>query len=81
MNMFDKEFQTYYLFIKVCPQSTLNLIYYIMTTLLRALLLLTVICTMNSCSSDESEVADVSAKKVVSYSYNTLEITDNGLDQ
>jgi hypothetical protein len=25
--------------------------------------LLTVICTMNSCSSDESEVADVSAKK------------------
>jgi hypothetical protein len=33
------------------------------TTLLRALLLLTVICTMNSCSSDESEVADVSAKK------------------
>jgi hypothetical protein len=56
--MFDKKFQTYYLFIKVCPQSTLNLIYYIMkTTLLRALLLLTVICTMNSCSSDESEVA------------------------
>ena len=44
------------------------------TTLLRALLLLTVICTMNSCSSDESEVADVSAKKVVSYSYNTIEL-------
>jgi hypothetical protein len=62
--MFDKKFQTYYLFIKeVCPQSTLNLIYYIMKTTLRALLLLTVICTMNSCSSDESEVADVSAKK------------------
>ncbi|MFV8353760.1 CAP domain-containing protein [Flavobacterium sp. XS2P14] len=44
------------------------------TTLLRVLLLLTVICTMNSCSSDESEVADVSAKKVVSYSYNTIEL-------
>ena len=44
------------------------------TTLLRVLLLLTVICTMNSCSSDESEVADVSAKKVVSYSYNTMEL-------
>ena len=44
------------------------------TTLLRALLLLTVIYTMNSCSSDESEVTDVSAKKVVSYSYNTLEL-------
>nr|WP_309759780.1 CAP domain-containing protein [Flavobacterium sp.] len=44
------------------------------TTLLRALLLLTVIYTMNSCSSDESEVADVSAKKVVSYSYNTIEL-------
>jgi hypothetical protein len=63
MNMFD-EFQTYYLFIKeVCPQSTLNLIYYIMKKQhYRALLLLTVICTMNSCSSDESEVADVSKK-------------------
>ena len=44
------------------------------TTLLRALLLLTVICTMNSCSSDESEVADESAQKVVSYSYNSLEL-------
>ena len=60
---------------KFAPQSTLNLIYYIMkTTLLRALLLLTVICTMNSCSSDESEVADESAQKVVIYSYNSLEL-------
>ncbi len=62
---------------KFAPQSTLNLIYYIMkTTLLRVLLLLIVICTMNSCSSDESEatVADASAQKVVSYSYNTLEL-------
>ena len=64
-----------YLLKKFAPQSTLNLIYYIMkTTLLRALLLLTVICTMNSCSSDESEVADESAQKVVSYSYNSLEL-------
>ena len=46
------------------------------TTLLRVLLLLTVICTMNSCSSDESEIAaaDASAQKVVSFSYSTLEL-------
>ena len=46
------------------------------TTLLRVLLLVTVICTMNSCSSDESETADVeaSAQKVVSYSYNSIEL-------
>ncbi len=46
------------------------------TTLLRVLLLLTVTCTMNSCSLDESEntAADASAQKVVSYSYNTLEL-------
>jgi hypothetical protein len=52
-----------YLLKKFAPQSTLNLIYYIMKKQhYRALLLLTVICTMNSCSSDESEVADVSKK-------------------
>jgi uncharacterized protein YkwD len=74
--MFGKELQTYYLFIKeVCPTIYFKLKLLIMkTTLLRALLLFTVICTMNSCSSDESEVADVSAKKVVSYSYNTIEL-------
>lgn len=46
------------------------------TTLLRVVLLLTAICTMNSCSSDESEIADadVSAQKVVSYSYNEMEL-------
>ena len=76
--MFDKDLKhIIYLLKKFAPQSTLNLIYYIMkTTLLRALLLLAVICTMNSCSSDESEIAveDASAQKVVSYSYNTLEL-------
>ena len=47
------------------------------TTLLRVVLLLTAICTMNSCSSDESEdiVADASSQKVVSYTYNTLELS------
>ena len=46
------------------------------TFLLRALLLVTVICTMNSCSSDESEtpVADSATLKVVSYSYNDIEL-------
>ncbi|OAB30350.1 Uncharacterized conserved protein YkwD, contains CAP (CSP/antigen 5/PR1) domain [Flavobacterium fryxellicola] len=44
--------------------------------LLRTLLLLTVICTMNSCSSDSSEnqTADASVKKVISYSYNSIEL-------
>lgn len=44
--------------------------------ILRALLLLTVICTMNSCSSDDSETqaADAAAQKVVSYSYNSIEL-------
>ena len=67
-----------YLLKKLAPKSTLNLIYYIMkTTLLRVVLLLTAICTMNSCSSDESEdiVADASSQKVVSYTYNTLELS------
>lgn len=46
------------------------------TTLLRVVLLLTAIYTMNSCSSDESEdtVADASSQKVVNYTYNTLEL-------
>ncbi|MFV8269567.1 CAP domain-containing protein [Flavobacterium sp. GT2N3] len=44
--------------------------------LLRAVLLLTVICTMNSCSSDDSETqtTEASALKVVSYSYNSIEL-------
>ena len=44
--------------------------------LLRALLLATVICTMNSCSSEDSEVAATSAslQKVVNYSYNSIEL-------
>ncbi|RTY75436.1 CAP domain-containing protein [Flavobacterium sp. LS1R10] len=44
--------------------------------LLRALLLVTVICTMNSCSSDSSDTqtADAVAKKVTVYSYNSIEI-------
>jgi uncharacterized protein YkwD len=44
--------------------------------ILRALLLLTVICTMNSCSSDDSEAqaTEANAQKVVSYSYNSIEL-------
>ncbi|MFV8346103.1 CAP domain-containing protein [Flavobacterium sp. ZB4P13] len=44
--------------------------------ILRALLLLTVICTMNSCSSDDSETqaTEAAAQKVVSYSYNSIEL-------
>jgi uncharacterized protein YkwD len=45
--------------------------------LLRALLLVAVICTMNSCSSDTSDtsVADAaSTQKVVNYTYSTSEI-------
>lgn len=44
--------------------------------LLRALLLVAVICTMNSCSSDSSETqtVDAVAEKVTLYSYNTIEI-------
>ena len=44
--------------------------------LLRALLLVAVICTMNSCSSDASEATtvDTTSQKVVNYSYNTSEI-------
>ena len=43
---------------------------------LRALLLAAVICTMNSCSSDSSEVetTNASLQKVVSYSYNSIEL-------
>lgn len=64
-----------YLLKKFTPQATSNLIYYIMnTTSLRVVLLLILICTMNSCSSDESEVVDAYAQKIVSYSYNTLEL-------
>ncbi|MFV5700636.1 CAP domain-containing protein [Flavobacterium sp. XS2P12] len=44
--------------------------------LLRALLLVAVICTMNSCSSDASDapVVDTTSQKVVNYSYNAIEI-------
>ncbi|MBG6062732.1 uncharacterized protein YkwD [Flavobacterium sp. CG_9.1] len=44
--------------------------------LLRALLLAAVICTMNSCSSDSSEIetADATVQKVVAYSYNSIEL-------
>ena len=44
--------------------------------LLRALLLAAVICTMNSCSSDGSEIetADATVQKVVTYSYNSIEL-------
>ncbi|MFV8365774.1 CAP domain-containing protein [Flavobacterium sp. XS1P27] len=44
--------------------------------LLRTLLLVTAICTMNSCSSDDSEVktTEASTQKVVSYSYNSIEL-------
>lgn len=44
--------------------------------LLRTLLLAAVICIMNSCSSEssENEIADASVQKVVSYSYNTIEL-------
>ncbi|MFV8344381.1 CAP domain-containing protein [Flavobacterium sp. XS2P39] len=44
--------------------------------LLRALLLVTVICTMNSCSSEASEApaVDATSQKVVNYSYNAIEI-------
>ena len=43
---------------------------------LRALLLAAVICTMNSCSSDsyEVETTSLSLQKVVSYSYNSIEL-------
>lgn len=58
-------------------QSTLNLIYHIMKAkLLRVLLLVTVIFTMNSCSSDSSEdpiTLDTSTTKM-SYTYNSTEI-------
>ncbi|TRW97923.1 CAP domain-containing protein [Flavobacterium gawalongense] len=44
--------------------------------LLRALLLVAVICTMNSCSSDASEATteNTTTQKVVNYTYNTSEI-------
>jgi uncharacterized protein YkwD len=44
--------------------------------LLRALLLVSVICTMNSCSSDTSEATtdNTTVQKVVNYTYNTSEI-------
>ena len=75
--MFVKEIQTYYLLKKFAPQSTLNLNYYIMKIqILRALLLITLICTMNSCSSDDSgtQTTEASAQKVLSYSYNSIEL-------
>lgn len=44
--------------------------------LLRALLLAAVICTLNSCSSDSSEIEtdDATVQKVVTYSYNSIEL-------
>ena len=44
--------------------------------LLRALLLVAAMCTMNSCSTDSSETqkADLVAEKVTVYSYNSIEI-------
>ena len=44
--------------------------------LLRALLLVAVICTMNSCSSDASDSTsvDTTSQKVVNYTYNASEI-------
>ena len=68
---------TYYILKKFAPQSTLNLNYYFMkTNLLRIALLLTVACIMNSCSSDDSETqtTDTAAQKIVSYSYNSIEL-------
>lgn len=46
------------------------------TKLLRTLLLITVICTMNSCSSEDSDTkaTEASTQKVVSYSYNSIEL-------
>jgi uncharacterized protein YkwD len=46
------------------------------TSLLRAILLLTVVFTMNSCSSDASEAAPVEAKSqaVASYTYSANEL-------
>ena len=45
-------------------------------TLLRTLFIATIMCTMNSCSSDSSEIqkAEVSATKIVNYSYNPIEL-------
>jgi uncharacterized protein YkwD len=44
--------------------------------LLRTLLIFSVICTLNSCSSDDStsSVADVSSMKVAEYTYNATEL-------
>ena len=44
--------------------------------ILRAFLLITVICTMNSCSSDDSgaQTTEASSQKVLSYSYSTIEL-------
>jgi uncharacterized protein YkwD len=46
------------------------------TNLLRVLLLMVMVCTLNSCSSDASEDSTVEAKSqaVVNYSYNSIEL-------
>jgi uncharacterized protein YkwD len=62
---------------KFGSQSTLNLNYYIMKTyLLRPLLLLAIIFTMNSCSSDSSEASVVEAKsqEVLNFTYSANEL-------
>lgn len=60
------------------PQSTLNLIYFFImkAKLLRVLLLVAVIFTMNSCSSDSSEDTGSSVvnQQAMTYTYNTAEL-------
>ncbi len=63
---------------EVCPTIyfKFNLLFIMKTKLLRILLLVAVIFTMNSCSSDSSEDATstVSTQQVMSYTYNSTEI-------
>ena len=63
---------------EVCPTIYFipNLLIFMKTKLLRVLLLVAVIFTMNSCSSDSSEntSSPVSSQKAMTYTYNPSEI-------
>ncbi len=60
----------------VCPTIyfKLNLLLIMKAKLLRVLLLVAIVCTMNSCSSDSAEETNASAEKAMSYTYNSTEV-------
>lgn len=73
--MFVSEIKTN--FKEVCPKSTLNLNHFIMKQkLLRALIFVPFLWTLNSCSSEASETQPVNTavQASVAYSYKTIEL-------